>query len=88
MILGTVTGQIWGTRKVGPLSGLKLALVRPDRAYEYVADHLVCVDEIGARVGQQVVVCMGAPPRWRLGGDNVPVDAAVAALVDRVEVSS
>lgn len=84
MILGRVTGHLWGARKVGQLTGRKLSLVRLERAYRYAGDHVVCVDDVGAEIGQQVIVCLGAPARWRLGGENMPVDAAVAAIVDQV----
>ena len=85
MILGRVTGQLWGTRKCGRLSGQKLLVVKPERgAYRPRADHLVAIDEVGAEIGQRVLVCIGAPGRWIAGDERTPVDAAVAAIVDEV----
>ncbi len=48
--------------------------------------HLVATDELDAGVGDQVVVCLGAPARASAGGNDVPVDAAVMAVVDRAEI--
>ncbi len=88
MVLGRVIGQVWATRKNPYLSGKKLLIVRPLAWYlpDHDCDHLVAVDPVGAEVGQDVVVCMGLPARWALGDTRHPVEAAIAAIVDRVEV--
>lgn len=88
MILGRVIGQVWATRKNPYLSGKKLLLVRP-LAWslpDHDCDHIVVVDPVGAEVGQDVVVCMGLPARWALGDTRHPVEASIAAIVDRVEI--
>lgn len=88
MILGRVIGQCWATRLSPRLEGQKLLLVRPLAWYDpdHDADHLVCVDPVGAEVGQDVVVCMGLPARLALGDTRNPVEASIAAIVDGVEV--
>jgi ethanolamine utilization protein EutN len=50
------------------------------------ARHLVATDDLDAGIGDQVVVCLGAPARASAGGNDVPVDAAVMAVVDRAEI--
>jgi len=87
MILGRVIGQVWATRKNPYLQGKKLLLVLPLTWYEpdHDCDHLVAVDPVGAEVGQDVVVCIGLPARWALGDLRHPVEASIAAIVDRVE---
>jgi ethanolamine utilization protein EutN len=47
--------------------------------------HLVATDDLHAGVGDEVIVCLGAPARASAGGDDTPVDAAVLGVVDRVE---
>lgn len=85
MILGTVTGQLWAAHKCERLGGRKLLVVRPERgAYRSRADHVVAIDPLGAQVGQQVLVCIGAPGRWESGDTRTPVDASIAAIVDDV----
>jgi len=91
LILGRVIGEVWATRKHAALSGRKLVIVRPTLWYAPAVDcgHLVAVDSIGVDVGQEVVVCLGAPARRSLGeGVNQPIEAAVMAIVDRVELSA
>ncbi len=90
MILGRVIGEVWATRKHPALGGRKLVVVRPTLWYApaHECGHLVAVDSIGVDVGQEVVVCLGDPARRSLGeGANVPIEAAVMAIVDRVELA-
>ncbi len=93
MILGRVVGEVWATRKHAALDGRKLVIVRPTLWYAplHESGHLVAVDGLGVDVGQEVVVCLGEPARRSLGlggpGLNVPVDAAIMAIVDRVELT-
>jgi len=87
VILGRVVGEVWATRKHAGYGGRKLLLVRPTAAYAPSHDvgHLVAVDTIDAGIGDEVVVCLGEPARRALGGRNLPVEAAVCAVVDRVD---
>ena len=88
MILGRVVGQVWSTKKNSRLLNKKLLIVEPLVWYnpDVPSGHVVCVDEVGAEVGQDVVVCLGAPGRWTLGDRRYPVEASIAGIVDRVEV--
>jgi ethanolamine utilization protein EutN len=88
VILGRVIGQCWATRQASRLDGQKLLLVQPLAWYDpdHQADHLVCVDPVGAEVGQDVVVCMGLPARLAAGDTRTPVEASIAAIVDGVEL--
>jgi ethanolamine utilization protein EutN len=88
MILGRVVGEVWATRKDARLERSKLLVVRPHGWYQprWQTRHLVAVDEVHAGVGDDVVLCLGQPARWSLGGENFPVDAAVMAIVDRVDL--
>jgi ethanolamine utilization protein EutN len=98
MILGRVLGQVWATRRDPRLPPAKLLIVRPSGIYEpavggpafggrgFGSGHLVAIDDLDAGVGDQVVVCLGAPARASAGGNDVPVDAAIMAVVDRAEI--
>ena len=89
MILGRVVGEVWATRKHARLTGYKLLVVRPHWWYEpsHRVEHLVAIDnQVDAGVGDDVIVCMGEPPRWQSEGRSMPVEAAVMAVVDRCEV--
>ncbi len=89
MILGRVVGEVWATRKHSTLDGRKLVIVRPHLWYapSHECGHLVAVDNVGANVGEDVVVCLGDPARRALGSTSFPVEAAVSAIVDRVELA-
>jgi ethanolamine utilization protein EutN len=88
MILGRVVGEVWATRRDARLAQAKLLVVRPHAVYEPAFDsrHLVATDDVDAGVGDDVIVCLGAPARWSRGGNDMPVDAAVLGVVDRVEL--
>ena len=89
MILGRVVGEVWATRKHEALEGRKLLLIQPHQWYapSHEVGHLVAVDSVGAGVGEDVVVCMGDPARRQLGSTSIPVEAAVCAIVDKVELA-
>lgn len=90
MILGKVVGTVWATRKDARLSHHKLLVIRAYGAYRpsHSTEQLVAVDRtLDAGVGDDVVVCFGSPARWTLGGSNLPVDAAVMAVVDACQFS-
>ena len=89
MILGRVIGEVWGARHHPALDGRKLLLVRPYLWYAppHPSDHLVAVDAVGAGVGEDVVVCLGDGARRSLGAVNLPIEAAVLGIVDRVELA-
>jgi ethanolamine utilization protein EutN len=88
VILGRVIGHVWAARKDPRLTRAKLLVVRPHGIYEpaFAARHLVVTDDVDAGVGDDVVVCLGKPARWSAGGENMPVDAAVLGIVERVEL--
>jgi ethanolamine utilization protein EutN len=87
MILGRVIGEVWATRRDPRLQRAKLLVVRPHAIYEpaFATRHLVATDDVDAGVGDDVIVCLGAPARASLGSNDMPVDAAVLGVVDRVE---
>ena len=76
------------TRKHAAYEGRKLLIVRPLIWYapSHEVGHVVAVDTIDAGIGDDVVVCVGTPARRALGGTNLPVEAVVCAIVDRVTV--
>lgn len=89
MVLGRVIGNVVATQKHESLSGGKLLLVQPitvDEAPRSVP--ILAVDAVGAGAGEKVLLVL----EGRAAGDALrkraaPVDAAVIAIVDAVEVS-
>lgn len=88
MKTGKVIGTIWATRKEERLSGMKLLIVQPfnptdDSEIEYP---VVASDIIGAGVGERVLYVNGSSARTAAGGREIPVDAAVVAIIDGQEI--
>jgi ethanolamine utilization protein EutN len=90
VILGRVVGEVWATRKHPALQGRKLLIIQPYLWYapSHEVGHLVAVDPVGAGVGEDVLVCMGEPARRALGSSSMPVEAAVCAIVDKLELAA
>jgi ethanolamine utilization protein EutN len=87
VILGRVIGEVWATRRDARLGRAKLLVIRPHGLYEPALGgrHLVATDDVDAGVGDEVIICLGAPARASAGGNDTPVDAAVLGIVDRVD---
>jgi ethanolamine utilization protein EutN len=103
VFLAKVIGSVWSSVKWPELAGLKLLLVRPysladlDGGGDATApthDGVVCADVLGAGVGEDVIIAYGHAARVAVSEllpdgakPNVPIDAAVVAIVDRYAVS-
>ena len=88
MKTGKVIGNIWATRKEERFSGMKLLIVQPfntmdDTEIEYT---VVASDIIGAGIGERVLYVNGSSARTAAGGQDIPVDAAVVAIIDDQEI--
>ena len=84
MLLGTVVGQVWATKKEATLEGLRLLVVQPyttdGRAS---AETIIAVDPLGAGVGERVLVVFGRAARHTIGrGHEIGFQSAVAAIID------
>lgn len=88
MILAKVVGNVWSTKKKDALSGLRLLFVQPlGKALEPAGNVLVAADEIGAGLGEMVLVTQDAPAMQAFGRDKLlPVDAVVVGIVDSLEM--
>ena len=76
MLLGTVEGNLWATKKSERLVGQAFLTVRlSDKRL------LVCADCVGAGEGETVLVATGGAARVAAGG-AIPVDAAIVGIVD------
>lgn len=81
MLIGTVVGSIIATRKNEKLIGQKLMIVRPSAQMEEKGD-LVAVDNVGAGIGETVLVAQGSAARIGCDLEQAPVDAAIVGIVD------
>lgn len=79
MIIGKVVGSIVSTRKCENLVGNKFMIVEPLEKME-VSGRFVAIDNIGAGIGETVLVATGSAAR--VGIEQAPVDAAIVGIVD------
>lgn len=92
MFLGRVVGEVWATRKVQDLSGLRLLVVEAlDESREPGAKKVtpvVAADPLGAAVGDHVIVAFGKAARVaQLGLDgDFAFEAAIVGIVDDFDV--
>ena len=89
MILGRVAGTVVATRKDERLEGFKLLVVQlVDPGGEPKDSFVVAVDTVDAGVGELVLVVSGSSARMAAGCADRPVDAAVAGIVDAVDLTT
>ena len=84
MLICKVVGHVWATKKEEGLEGLKLMVVQEiDGTGRKKGNTFVA----GAGIGEQVLTVSGSTARKAFGRDTVPVDAAIVAIIDTVEVN-
>ncbi len=82
MIVGKVTGSIVSTRKCENLIGNKFMIVEPISSMKGENSRFVAIDNIGAGVGEIVLVATGSAARIGCGLPDAPIDAAIVGIVD------
>lgn len=82
MIVGKVVGSVVSTRKNERLIGSKFMIVEPMAEMNGGGSRLVAVDQVGAGVGEIVLVALGSAARVGCDSENTPVDAAIVGIVD------
>jgi microcompartment protein CcmK/EutM len=87
MLLGRVLGTCVATQKSPGLEGVPLLVIEPiDPAGQRAGEPLVAVDTVSAGPGERVYYVTSREAALALEETFVPVDAAIVALVDEVDV--
>lgn len=81
MIVGKVVGSVVATRKNEGLIGSKFMIVEPT-ANMSNSGRIVAVDNVGAGIGELVLVAQGSAARIGCSMENAPVDAAIVGIID------
>ena len=84
MIIGKVTGSIVSTRKQDNLIGNKFMVIEPINAINGERRQLVAIDNIGAGIGEYVLVACGSAARIGIEQNTAPIDAAIVGIIDDV----
>ena len=82
MIIGKVVGNIFSTRKNEKLVGSKFLVIDPVDEMSGPHNRFVAIDNVGAGIGETVLVAFGSAARIGCDMDNAPVDAAVVGIID------
>lgn len=95
MFLAKVTGTVVATQKVASMKGHKLLTVEPMRVDPTSGKQLigvgrtfVCVDTVGAGIGEMVLIVQGSSARLTPETEKLPVDAAIIGIVNTVTVQN
>ena len=82
MFVGKVVGSIVSTRKNENLIGSKFMVVEPLAELGGTSANIVAIDNVGAGIGEVVLVATGSAARIGCNMADAPVDAAIVGIVD------
>lgn len=94
MLIGRVKGNVVATQKAAQVGGQKLLVVEPyslDETKKPVdmkptGRVIVAVDTVGAGDGEYVLITQGSSARLTDFTGDMPVDAVIVGIIDRVTV--
>jgi len=86
MLLGKIIGNVVATRKDETLVGTKMLVTQPvDLEGKPNGQPFVAVDTVGAGVGELVLYVTGSVAPFAVRRGEVPIDAAIIGIVDKIE---
>lgn len=88
MQIARVKGNVVSTNKAEKMIGMKLLVVKPidlDTMEEKGA-LVVAVDAVGAGENEVVMLVGGSSSRQTANTDNKPVDMAIVAIIDHIDI--
>jgi len=87
MIIAQIVGTVVSTRKDEKLEGLKFYVARElDAQCKPTGKEVIAVDIVGAGINEIVLCAQGSSARQSPQTDGKPVDAAVMAIIDTMNV--
>jgi len=86
MIIGKVVGSVVATRKNENLIGNKFLIVEPLSVMNSGKEKIVAIDNVGAGIGETVLVAIGCAARIGCDMERSPVDAAIVGIVDNSNI--
>ncbi len=82
MLVGKVVGSVVSTRKSEKLVGNKFMVVELAEQMGGSGNQLVAIDNIGAGIGEFVLVATGSAARVGCDLADAPIDAAIVGIID------
>jgi ethanolamine utilization protein EutN len=87
MQIGKIVGCVWATQKNPGLTAQRLLIVQPlTPELNDAGKQLICTDSTGAGAGELVYWCKGKEASFPFLPTQVPTDATVVAIVDKITV--
>jgi microcompartment protein CcmK/EutM len=87
MLLCQVVGSLVATQKDEKLRGSKLLVTKEIELDGRLRDaYHIAVDSVGAGEGEVVVIVRGSSARMAEHTQGMPIDSAIVAIVDSIEV--
>ncbi|MGL4589949.1 MAG: EutN/CcmL family microcompartment protein [Mycoplasmatales bacterium] len=83
MKVGLVVGHVWATKKDEKLNGFKFMVVKD--TLNKSGNYFVAVDQVGAGIGDKVLVATGSSARKSFEKES-SVDAAIVGVVDEIDL--
>ncbi|HAJ95487.1 MAG TPA: ethanolamine utilization protein EutN [Actinobacteria bacterium] len=89
MYYARVIGNIVATMKYKGLIGKKIQVIQPVdmQTSKDAGSFLVALDATSSGIGDMVGYEDGAEATWAFEGDDIPVDASIVAIIDRVNIT-
>ncbi len=81
MLIGKIVGSVVSTRKNEKLIGSKFMIVETESKKGEICK-IVAVDNVGAGIGETVIVATGSAARIGAGQQEAPIDALIVGIVD------
>lgn len=81
MVVGKVVGSVVATRKNERLLGNKFMIIEPLKKMQ-ASGRIVAIDNVGAGIGEIVLVATGSAARIGCKMEEAPVDAAIVGIID------
>ena len=82
MLVGTVVGSVVSTRKSEKLIGNKFMVIELAQRMGKDQGQIVAIDNIGAGIGETVLVATGSAARIGCDQTEAPIDAAIVGIID------
>lgn len=87
MLICKVVGNVWATRKEESMKGQKFLIVKQvDEEQQESGNSFIATDNIGAGIGELVIVTGGSSAR-KTNDEALPIDAAVIGIIDSMETA-
>lgn len=82
MLVGKVKGSVVSTRKSDKLIGNKFMIVELVEQMAGKQSQIIAIDNIGAGIGEYVLIATGSAARIGCDLADAPIDAAIVGILD------